>query len=70
VLTSNEERRLGDPIRRRSLYVRIEHPTRNERRKSLPAGRRTPMSVFIARWPVLRFRSGTTPLKSRPPSRR
>jgi MoxR-like ATPase len=27
VLTSNEERRLGDPIRRRSLYVRIEHPT-------------------------------------------
>jgi len=27
VLTSNEERRLGDPIRRRSLYVRVEHPT-------------------------------------------
>jgi MoxR-like ATPase len=27
VLTSNEERRLGDPIRRRSLYVRIEHPS-------------------------------------------
>jgi MoxR-like ATPase len=26
VLTSNEERRLGDPIRRRSLYVRVEHP--------------------------------------------
>lgn len=26
VLTSNEERRLGDPIRRRSLYVRAEHP--------------------------------------------
>jgi MoxR-like ATPase len=25
VLTSNEERRLGDPIRRRSLYVRVEH---------------------------------------------
>src|SRR3984885_6543848 len=24
VLTSNEERRLGDPIRRRSLYVRVE----------------------------------------------
>jgi MoxR-like ATPase len=29
VLTSNEERRLGDPIRRRSLYVRVEHPTPN-----------------------------------------
>jgi len=27
VPTSNEERRLGDPIRRRSLYVRVEHPT-------------------------------------------
>jgi MoxR-like ATPase len=27
VITSNEERRLGDPIRRRSLYIRFEHPT-------------------------------------------
>ncbi len=27
VLTSNEERRLGDPLRRRSFYLRIEHPT-------------------------------------------
>ena len=27
VLTSNEERRLGDPLRRRSLYVRVEHPS-------------------------------------------
>ena len=27
VLTSNEERRLGDPIRRRCLYLRVEHPT-------------------------------------------
>lgn len=27
VLTSNDERRLGDPIRRRSLYLRIEYPT-------------------------------------------
>lgn len=27
VITSNEERRLGDPIRRRSLYIRVEHPT-------------------------------------------
>lgn len=27
ILTSNEERRLGDPLRRRSFYLRIEHPT-------------------------------------------
>lgn len=27
VLTSNEERRVGDPLRRRSLYLRVEHPT-------------------------------------------
>lgn len=26
VMTSNQERRLGDPLRRRSLYMRIEHP--------------------------------------------
>ena len=27
VLTSNEDRRIGDPLRRRSLYLRVEHPT-------------------------------------------
>jgi MoxR-like ATPase len=27
VLTSNEERRIGDPLRRRSFYMRVEHPT-------------------------------------------
>jgi MoxR-like ATPase len=27
VLTSNEERRIGDPLRRRSFYLRVEHPT-------------------------------------------
>jgi MoxR-like ATPase len=27
VLTSNEERPIGDPLRRRSLYLRVEHPT-------------------------------------------
>jgi MoxR-like ATPase len=27
VLTSNEERRIGDPLRRRTFYVRLEHPT-------------------------------------------
>jgi MoxR-like ATPase len=26
VLTSNQERRIGDPLRRRSFYLRVEHP--------------------------------------------
>ena len=39
-LTSNEERRIGDPLRRRSFYLRIEHPTA-EREAEIVA-RRTP----------------------------
>lgn len=35
VLTSNEERRIGDPLRRRSFYLRIEHPT-PEREARIP----------------------------------
>ena len=27
IMTSNEERRIGDPLRRRCLYLRFEHPT-------------------------------------------
>jgi MoxR-like ATPase len=27
VLASNEDRRIGDPLRRRSFYLRVEHPT-------------------------------------------
>jgi len=27
VATSNQERRLGDPLRRRTLYLRVEHPS-------------------------------------------
>ena len=27
ILTSNEERRIGDPLRRRSFYLRIDHPS-------------------------------------------
>jgi MoxR-like ATPase len=38
VLTSNEERRLGDPIRRRSLYLRVEHP-KPEREAEIIASR-------------------------------
>ena len=35
VLTSNEERRIGDPLRRRSFYLRIEHPTPEREAKIL-----------------------------------
>jgi len=39
-LTSNQERRLGDPLRRRSFYLVVEHPTA-EREAGIVA-RRTP----------------------------
>jgi MoxR-like ATPase len=70
VLTSNEERRLGDPIRRRSLYVRVEHPT-PEREAEIIASR-TPDAdaAFTARWQGSPSHSGTTPSKSRPAFRR
>src|SRR6266516_3479999 len=35
VLTSNEERRIGDPLRRRSLYIRFEHPSVDRERQIL-----------------------------------
>jgi len=35
VLTSNEERRISDPIRRRSFYLRIDHPTPQREAKIL-----------------------------------
>ncbi len=40
VLTSNEERRIGDPVRRRSLYLRVEHPS--PEREAEIVSRRTP----------------------------
>lgn len=35
VLTSNEERKLGDPLRRRSFYLRVDHPTAEREAKIL-----------------------------------
>lgn len=35
VLTSNEERRLGDPLRRRCFYLRFEYPTLEQEREIL-----------------------------------
>jgi MoxR-like ATPase len=43
VLTSNEERRIGDPLRRRSLYLRVEHPTPDREAKILEL--RTPQAT-------------------------
>ena len=44
VLTSNEERRLGDPLRRRCLYLRFEYPTLEQEREILTV-RRQPDSI-------------------------
>jgi MoxR-like ATPase len=35
VITSNEERRISDPLRRRSFYLRVEHPTPEREAKIL-----------------------------------
>src|SRR4029453_1458054 len=35
VLTSNEERRIGDPLRRRSFYIRFSHPSIERERQIL-----------------------------------
>jgi MoxR-like ATPase len=35
VLTSNEDRRIGDPLRRRSLYIRFDHPSIGRERQIL-----------------------------------
>ena len=43
VLTSNEERRIGDPLRRRSFYLRVEHPTPEREAKILQL--RTPQAT-------------------------
>jgi MoxR-like ATPase len=45
VLTSNEQRRIGDPLRRRALYIRFEHPTIQREREILSL--RTNQSTII-----------------------
>ena len=65
VLTSNEERRLGDPIRRRSLYVRVEHPT--PQREADIIASRTPEADadFHREMAGIALRSGTIRSRSR-----
>ena len=45
VLTSNEERRIGDPLRRRSFYIRLDHPSIERERHILELQTRTKNSV-------------------------
>src|SRR5438445_2934875 len=42
-LTSNQERRLGDPLRRRSFYLVVEHPTAE--REAAIVAKRTPKAT-------------------------
>jgi MoxR-like ATPase len=46
VLSSNEERRLGDPLRRRCFYLRLEYPT-VEREREILTARSTSDSVRL-----------------------
>ncbi len=48
VMTSNETRSLGDPLRRRSLYLRMEHPT-VERETQILAVRSTTEDPLLRR---------------------
>ena len=45
VLTSNEERRIGDPLRRRSFYLRFDHPSIDREREILSVQRRSESAV-------------------------
>src|SRR5437773_1972274 len=46
VLSSNEERRLGDPLRRRCFYLRFEHPTVEREAEILAARSKTQDSAL------------------------
>jgi MoxR-like ATPase len=47
-LTSNQERRLGDPLRRRSFYLVVEHPTAE--REAAIVAKRTPDASQATHW--------------------
>jgi MoxR-like ATPase len=46
VLTSNEERRISDPLRRRAFYVRFQHPTVEREREILGLRTNQDASVY------------------------
>lgn len=50
VLTSNEERRIGDPLRRRSFYLRVEHPTAEREAEIVALRTPTPAANSMPAW--------------------
>jgi MoxR-like ATPase len=48
VLSSNEERRLGDPLRRRCLYLRFEYPTVEREQEILAMRSRNDSGLWAA----------------------
>jgi MoxR-like ATPase len=70
VLTSNEVRRIGDPLRRRSLYLRFEHPRSSGRPESWKNGRPEPTWICMDSSPGSLTRFGATRSRSRPRSQR
>jgi MoxR-like ATPase len=47
VLTSNEERRIGDPLRRRSFYIRFDHPSIDRERQILALRARSDAGAIL-----------------------
>jgi MoxR-like ATPase len=66
-LTSNQERRLGDPLRRRSFYLVVEHPNA-EREAAIVAGRTPKASAATHRFIAGLARSLRAYTLEKPPS--
>jgi MoxR-like ATPase len=67
VLTSNEERRIGDPLRRRSFYVRFDYPS-TEREIQILSCRASNCGLEIRRHTAAFARALRTLSLSKPPS--
>jgi MoxR-like ATPase len=67
VLSSNEERRLGDPLRRRCFYLRWNTRPWNGRRRSSPCTAQIWTPPYGDNWPVWRERCAGGVSKNRPP---
>lgn len=70
ILTSNEERRIGDPLRRRSFYLRIDHPTPSAKPGSFKCARPTRVLSFTRGWQAWLKHCAAGALKSRHQFRR